>query len=277
MSLFKDVYCADCSEKTNLLFRTKLKDKKYLCSKCMKKVPSYMKNTLKSEYIYEDFEEFKDYLDYANKYLRPVFKETHEFHGIHIDVANQIFYIGYGIDENTVFLNFSNLADFDLIFKAEEYKEGIIDSKVKGNIVMGITMENPYFKHEEILVYGAKAKAKKALFGSTVRYENPKGMDFFIEAFACAWQEAISKENQEFYEYDETTSSNISSTPSELQQAMALFMIDNLDEVTLSSLKLHRNRLMQTFHPDTGSADDTKYAQKINTAYEILKKALTEF
>lgn len=160
-----------------------------------------------------------------------------------------------------------------MVFKAEEFKEGIIGSKVKGDIVMGITMTNPFFQHEEILVYGAKAKARKALFGASVRYENPKGMDFFIEAFACAWEEALEKDNKYCDDYVETI---VDATPSELQQAMTLFMIDNLDDVTLSSLKLHRNRLIQTFHPDNGSAEDTKYAQKINMAYEVLKKKLNE-
>ena len=273
MSLLKEINCANCGEKTTMLFRTKLKDKNYLCSKCMKKIPSYMKKTVKKEYSLEDYNDFKAYVEYSEQYLRPVFQETHEFHGIHIDTDNQIFYIGYGIDKNTLFLNFSNLVDFDLVFKAEEFKEGIIGSKVKGDIVMGITMSNPYFNHEEILIYGAKAKAKKALFGASVRYENPKGMDFFIEAFACAWEEAVSKENKEYYTYDEASTSTVTT---DLQQAMALFMIDSLDDITLSNLKLHRNRLMQTFHPDTGSADDTKYAQKINTAYEVLKKVLTD-
>lgn len=91
MSLFKDVYCADCNEKTNILFRTKLKDKNYLCSKCMKKVPAYMKKSFKKEYTLEDYRDFKDYIDYANQYLRPVFHETHEFHGIHIDTIIKSF------------------------------------------------------------------------------------------------------------------------------------------------------------------------------------------
>ncbi len=273
MSLLKEIFCADCSEKTNMFFRTKLKDKNYLCSKCMKKVPAYIKNFFKKEYTLEDYKDFKDYIDYSNQYLKPAFHETHKFHGIHIDADNQIFYIGYGIDENTLFLNFANLVDFDLVFKAEEFKEGIVGSKVKGNIIMEISMKNPVFQHEEILVFGAKAKARKALFGATIRYDNPKGMDFFIEAFASAWEEALEKDKEEYYDYDDSV---VNTDLSDLQQAMALFMIDNLDDVNLSSLKLYRNRLMQTFHPDVGFSEDTKYAQKINAAYDVLKNALTE-
>ncbi len=55
---------------------------------------------------------------------------------------------------------------------------------------------------------------------------------------------------------------------------MALFMLDSLDNVTLEEIKGYRNRMIKTFHPDKGSAEDTKYAQKINKAYELLKQHL---
>lgn len=273
MTFFKEIKCADCGEITKLLFRTKLKDKNYICSKCAKKIPSYVKKTFKKDYTLEEYNDFKSYIEYSNTYLKPKFRETHEFHGISIDIRNKLFHLGYGINDKTLFFNLRNVAEFDLIFQAEEYREGIIGSKVKGNIVMWIVMKEPYLVHRETIAYGVKAKAKKALFSNTVNYENPKGMDFFIDAFATAWHDDLSEQNEESYTYEEV---NVESTPSELQQAMSLFMIDNLDEITLSSLKLHRNRLMQTFHPDLGNSDDTKYAQKINTAYEVLKKTLSE-
>lgn len=273
MSVLKEINCAGCGIQTNLLFRTKLRDGKYVCSKCMKIFPSYMKQTAKKEYTLEEYNNFKGYLEYSEQYLQPIYRETHSFHQIGMDTNNLIFRLGYSIDKNTLFLKFENLVEFDMVFKPEEYKKDLVGNKVKGDIVMGITMSNPCFKHEEILVYGAKAKARKALFGASIRYENPKGMDLFMDAFACAWEESMSKENESYYSYNEAP---VSSNPSELQQAMVLFMIDNLDDITLSSLKLHRNRLMQTFHPDAGSSEDTKYAQKINTAYDVLKNALTE-
>lgn len=276
MALFKEIYCADCGAKTKMLFRTKLQDGQYLCSKCMKKVPYYMISTFDSSYTLEDYNAFKDYIDYSETNLRPVFNETHSFHDVHIDAENKIFYIGsYGISKETIFLRFANLADFDMLFQPEEFKEGIIGSKVTGDILLSVSMTQPYFQYETKMVLGAKAKAKKAFFGNKIKYENPRGMDEFIEAFATTWSAAIEEASQQYYSYTQSEPV-VNSTPSELQQAMALFMIDDLDDVTLSSLKLHRNRLMQTFHPDTGSADDTKYAQKINNAYEVLKKTLSE-
>ena len=45
-----------------------------------------------------------------------------------------------------------------------------------------------------------------------------------------------------------------------------------LDEgYTLDELKKQRNRLLKSFHPDEGSEETKKYAQKINSAYELLK------
>ena len=61
-----------------------------------------------------------------------------------------------------------------------------------------------------------------------------------------------------------------SSASEQLQKALALFMFDSLNDVTAESLKAQRNRLIKSFHPDTGSEDDNKYAQKINEAYMIL-------
>lgn len=55
---------------------------------------------------------------------------------------------------------------------------------------------------------------------------------------------------------------------------MTLFMFDNLGVITIEKLDKQRKRLLKTFHPDEGSGDDTGFAQKINAAYDVLKKAL---
>ena len=100
------------------------------------------------------------------------------------------------------------------------------------------------------------------------KYDNPDGMDDFMLYFERSWREALEQaEYDDCFDYQE---GNIS----ELQQAMSLFMIDSLDEITPEGLKALRNKLIKTFHPDAGTDDDTKHAQKINAAYEIIKNAL---
>ena len=48
-------------------------------------------------------------------------------------------------------------------------------------------------------------------------------------------------------------------------------MFDNIEEVTEEKLKQQRNSLIKAFHPDNKELNET-YAQKINAAYEIIKK-----
>ncbi len=273
MGIFKEINCAHCGKKTNLLTRLKLHDGNYLCSDCMSKVPSYMKDSVKAHYDLEDFRSLLAYIEYSNTELRPRFHETHWYYSIHIDTENKLFYLGYDIDEKTVFFNFYNIEEFNLTFNAEEFKEGVLGDKVKGELLFILKMNNPYFYHEEILDYSAKAKAKKKLLSNRVEYDNPKGMDEFLLFFQTAWQK--SKGSQEEDRAEDRENSNISALADELRQAMSLFMLDNLENVSLEDIKSQRNRLIKAFHPDKGSADDTAYAQKINSAYEVLKEYIS--
>ena len=59
----------------------------------------------------------------------------------------------------------------------------------------------------------------------------------------------------------------------ELDKALALFMFDSMDSVTEENLKKQRNMLIKAFHPDNNESNDT-YSQKINTAYDVLYRAI---
>lgn len=269
MGIFKEIYCAICGKKTSLLTRLKLTDGNYVCSECQTKLPSYMYDSVSNHYTLEDYKSFLEYSHYSSTVLRPMFHETQHYHTLHIDTENHLFYIGYGIDDDTLILHFHNIDDFDLLFSAEKFKEGIIGDKVQGKVLFKIKMQQPYFYHEKILDYAAKAKAEKKFFGNKVEYENPKGMDDFLLYFHAA---LASCQDENYYEDEPTVGTSPCSD--ELHQAMTLFMIDDLNDITLSDLKEQRNRLMKTFHPDKASDDDTKYAQKINSAYDILNQYL---
>lgn len=275
MGIFSDIYCAVCNEKTGVFTRTKLTDGSYICSKCMKFVPSYMRESFYSRYDLDDYRALRQYADYSNEVLRPQFHETHKYYSIHIDTEHLIFYLGDWIDDKTLFLRFDHLTDFDLVYHADEYKEGMASNKVYGRLLLKVKMNYPYFYYETKLDEKAKAKAKKSLFGTNIEYENPKGMDDFLLYFMEAWKTGLrdldlDDDEDDFDDGYDAVSGGTQS--SELAQAMALFMIDDLSTVTPSELKEQRNRLIKTFHPDKASSNDTKYAQKINSAYDILKK-----
>lgn len=275
MALFKEIPCAHCGGKTNLITRSKLSNEQYVCSKCTSNIPGAITSCLR-DYNYEDFLNLKAYMEESKTQLEKVFQENHSFYGIHIDTEHELFYLD-SLYPRT-YLKFEDLSECSLEFIADEAKDGILGVKVTGKIFFKIKMSNPYFFKEEILKDGVKATARveKGLFKNTVKYDNPKGMDDFIHFFNSCWNHAVdaklarmSRIFNDFYEESYQTVQ----TPEnkELQQALALFMIDDLSGLTLSDLKAQRNRLIKAFHPDTGSDEDTSYAQKINQAYDILK------
>ena len=273
MGLFKDVYCSHCGAKASLLTRMKLADGSYLCSQCVSNIPDYMKDSVSSHYGIQEYRALLTYIGYSACTLRPQFHETHSYYSIHIDTENKILYLGYGINDKTVFIHLKNIDDFNLTFRAEEFKEGMLGDKVKGALLMTIKAHFPYFYHEEILDYSAKAAAKKKFLSSSVEYNNPCGMDEFLLYFQTAWQACL--EESAYARFEKTECSDYGTPANELQQAMALFMLDSLTGVTLDEIKSHRNRLIKAFHPDLSSAADTAYAQKINNAFEVLKQHLS--
>lgn len=272
--LFKDIYCANCGNKTHLLTRTRLADDNYLCSDCTLLIPDYMLDSVRKSYSFQSYKNIKEYVVFSHKAMRPIFQETHSYYNIHIDVDHGLFYIGRSLNDNTVFLRMRYIDDYALTFTAEELKEGTFGDKITGRILFRIQMGHPVFYYETILDNYSRVKAKKAFFGTEYRYENPKGMDEFILLFESAMVEdlKIYKESLE----DEVYGIAEAEDTAELQQAMSLFMIDDLSAVTLADLKAQRNRLIKTFHPDATNDSDTRYAQKINQAYEVLKQHVEE-
>lgn len=273
MGLFDKVFCTNCPEEAKLLSRLKLQDGKYLCSKCKANIPEFMMSTVREHYRLEDYKDLLDYIGYSNKHLRPQYHETHRYHSVGFDSIHGIFHLGYDVKEKSVFLDVKNVTYFDLEFEPEEVKEGIIGTKVKGDVRMLLEMSWPSFAYSTKVAYGEKAKAKKSFLGNNITYDNPSEMSIFLNAFLTC---CINSTEDDYCEDNPSceTPSYTSSSSSELQKAMALFMFDDLDNVTLEKVKMQRNRLIKTFHPDKGDADDTSYAQRINNAYEALKSYL---
>lgn len=271
--LFDDIYCKHCGEKTKLLTRMTLADKSALCSGCKAIIPSYMTDSVRNNYSYDDYLTLMEYLEYSDKVLHPQFCETHKYYNIHLDTDHRLMYIDSFFDIKIVYFHLYNVDDLTFTFSAEEFKEGILNDKVTGKVLMSVRMSTPAFYYEKIVDKNAHSKAKKEFFGTKIKYENPKGMDDFMLFFTAAQVADLEAEYNRLVDEEEKTVETEVST--ELQQAMSLFMIDDLDTITLPELKAQRNRLIKTFHPDKASDADVKYAQKINAAYETLKQHIS--
>lgn len=86
--------------------------------------------------------------------------------------------------------------------------------------------------------------------------------------------QSYSDQNHEYKRSDESQNNyrTNSNNSSDYYAALNLFMLD--EGYTMDELKKQRNRLLKSFHPDESSEETKKYAQKINSAYEILKRNL---
>ena len=282
MALFKEENCAYCGKKLGMLSKHKLGDGTHICGKCYGRLPYTFLSGLK-EYDKDQFAMVMEYLDESKNHLANIFHETDSYLGIHIDTQHELFYLD--MVSPTVYLKFEQISEYDLYFEADEAKEGIFSTKVIGKIYLKLKTNFPVSFIDTVLATNVKASARtdQGIFRKKVIYDNPKGMNEFNHHFIKTWETAREKmyirltreleEQQWAYEQEQEQSYSepVSAVPSELQQAMALFMIDDLSSVTLSDIKAQRNRLIKSFHPDLNSSDDTGYAQKINLAYEVLK------
>ncbi len=269
MALFKEVLCAECGKKAGALLRTKLQDGNYLCFDCASKVPAFLMKNCQS------MDEYHGKIAYLeeNSKIAEIFEENHVFSGIHLDTTHHYFYVNALSQSPKVYLNFADVEQFDLAFIAKEYKDGVISGKkVEGKITMSLRVSSPEFFFEDVIDSKAKAPAKKGFLSNKVVYDSPVGMDefmyYFEEAVAVA---KAQRAEDEGYQSSKASPNDLSL----LQQAMVLYMLDTLDGVTKDQLKAQRNRLIKTFHPDNGDpADTTRYAAKINEAYDVLCDAI---
>lgn len=83
---------------------------------------------------------------------------------------------------------------------------------------------------------------------------------------------------QQYYGYEDShtgqqnQSGKYHSMDADYASALSLFMLE--EGYTLDDLKKQRNRLMKSFHPDEKDAETARYAQKINSAYVVLKNRM---
>ena len=268
MALFKEIHCKKCGKKTNVLTRWKLLDKNYVCGECTKSIPATIINSLETM-SFEEFEDLISYIEYSQSELKSKFNETHSYQGVHLDADNKLFYTKASLLDEYMCFELKYLKVFNLYFMPNDVKDGLLGKKVEGKLIASYQMGWPSVLYNKVHNKNISATAKSKLLSSKISYENPKGMDEFLALFNTVWEEAMVDE----YGNYENSAEQVAFSD-ELQQAMILFMIDDLEETSIDDLKAQRNRLIKSFHPDKDGQIDTKFSQKINSAYELLKEQL---
>ena len=193
-----EVTCANCGKTGKIMFFSTLKDGNHLCSHCKHEIPHEFGFEAK-ESTMEDFKELYDFMQHSKTVLEPIFKADKDYsYGLfEVDPVHNL----CRVDDGFVF-EISNISMYDFNFKAEDFKDGIFSSKVKGDVYLNtLILRNPVGVFDQTLIYaGAKGKAEKPLFSNTVIYQNPKEFDNFLEKFGALWDKFENERQQQEFD-----------------------------------------------------------------------------
>ena len=242
-------------------------EKVVLCKDCADKIHPQILKCAKKNWSYSDY---TDYLAWEEETReeRAQFNPEVEYgnaYTLKIDTERGLFSLDAGYKKSMVF-RFADLCDYDLDFKPEKVKDGLLGEKVKGNEFVAVELSRPNVYLEEVVKYGVSLRLrKKGILSSKYEYQLSDAFLEAIRAFSiCIYIEMMKREGASQQERQDI---------SEIEKALALFMFDSMDEVNPKSLKQQRNALIKAFHPDNNESNET-YSQKINAAYELLSNLI---
>lgn len=236
-----------------------------LCKECTDKIHPQIITYAKGNWNYADYMNYLAWEE-ATKEERSQFKPNVVYgNQLSIDTDRGLFSIGTGKSGGMVF-RYADLTAYELNFKPEEVKEGLLGDRVKGNEFVTVELSVPRIYLEKVINYGVKLRMrKKGILSTKYEYELSDGFMEAIRAFTiCVYVEVQRREGT----YNQQ-SQNISG----IEKALALFMFDSMDEVTEENLKRQRNALIKAFHPDNNESNEA-FSQKINAAYELLSSMI---
>ncbi len=248
----KDVYCANCGTRTGAITRVWLLDDKCLCVNCQNALPTYFQRHYGS-LSFETYSVLFSYMSGESKELGKQFKKKHTFLDLQLDAVNGI--LRYKTSNaKPLYVKLENISDFYLEYHPQLGQNGT------SSITMTLECIKPYILiHEDLLLTGSE-------------YDCNQFMNYYYSIREMREGQRYVHGDQGNYKSEYKSSANNNTEDAQLQKALAMFMFDSINDVTAEKLKTQRNRLIKSFHPDANSDEDTRYAQKINEAYELLHK-----
>lgn len=269
--------CIACNAELSLINREKIKNKEYICKKCLKKMPNLISSSI-SDFESEEIKQVKSYMENNHQKLLEIFEVTDFFGSLFIDQ-----YHGYFALHNPCkvthkklpkkcrdIYEFSNLTDAGFLCKNVRNITISGVSLVAMDVEFYFSLSYPHISVRTVIGSGVPCDMVRNSKG-TIDYTEPAKLTMFRNQINQILQNNYAKNRR----YQENVTSDANQN-TEIIKAMALFMLD--ENFTKEDLKRQRNRLMKTFHPDSG-ADNTNmdvYAQKINDAYKLLINCCTE-
>jgi hypothetical protein len=233
-----------------------------LCNKCLDRINPLIKTYATQTWNYQDYINYINW-DESSKEMRKQYKPNYSYgDNLSIDTEHNLFCVGDRYTDYYMIFNFSEIDDFEMNFRPEEIKEGIINDKLIGSEFVRVDLLTPKIHVEETLKENVKLKLKTT--GFFKKEYDFQFTDEFLDILRV-FSICLNIESQRRYGNYQQTGADID----EVQKALALFMFDSLDDVSKESLKKQRNALIKAFHPDNNESNET-YSQKINAAYDLL-------
>ena len=194
----QEVVCANCGKTGKIMFFTTLGDGNKICGSCKRTLPSEFKFEAKDSDLAE-FQKLYQYIQYSKTQLEPNFKpdRSYSYGTFEVDPFHELARIG-----GSFVFELKNVTDYCFNFKAEDFKDGIFNPRVKGDVYLNyLFLENPYAAFSETIIkFGAKGKAEKPLFSSTILYQNPPAMDEFLMNFGSIVSKYHAQKEQQALE-----------------------------------------------------------------------------
>ena len=272
MGLFGTEYCSICGQPAKG-GKMRLKDGAVLCGDCARRISKAYRDYAEDNWEIEDYNKYLEIKRKSDE-VKGRFKATHSFGSLNIDMSLGMFYIlpdrkNASIeDEDVDLFSFRDICTHEFTLNGTSHSSGLLggNEQYGYDVFLSFALSpidlvmSP--KIDNITVYTKK--------GEIVPDKKGYRADEELTSVELIFQWCTLAFNPE---YEGTI--NKPDIPMELTSAMDLFMIDSLDKETAEKLKLKRNALIKVFHPDENNSEYSEaYAQKINNAYDTIKKAI---
>ncbi len=258
--------CYECEKRIKGRYKREFEKGGFcLCEECASVIHPQILDYAKKNWDIDDLRDYKAWEE-ATKEERSLFNPDVTYgYKLSIDTKRRLFSLGEGKKAGMV-LRFADLNGYELNFKPEEIKEGLLGDKVKGSEYVAVELVAPRVYLEDYVKFGVKVKAKvKSYIGREYEYDFTSEFKKIIRIFANCAQVEVKKRNAAY--------NREIAKQEEIKKALTLFMFDSIDDVTEESLKQQRNTLIKAFHPDNNNSNEVQ-SQKINAAYELLAEAI---
>ncbi len=242
-------------------------DGKCICWDCNEKVKPYIHSGgdgFLIDYSNWSYEDYLNCVDFAETMKTEIgkFHPDYKYGSLEVDTENLLFTISPILPQETKkVMRFQDILDYSFSFSDMSESKGLVRNTITANEIFQVVLKlPPMCQAEVILKNGVQIESSKKKLFSKTNYDLPEDFEAAMRIFSSCVV-ASKQVNPAGASVDE------------MQKALALFMYDDIKEVTKENLKERRNTMIKTFHPDNNESNEA-FSQKINNAYDVLNQYL---